>query len=225
MVAVCLFHSSGKRAGMNKTLLLILIICLGISSLFASGFKESLQARVDEINISNELKVFFISMLPIFELRGAIPIGIHSYKLSYWTVIPLAITGNMMPIFFVLLFFDFITKLCFKFSFTKRILEAIFRRTRSRSKLIEKYEEVGLMLFVAIPLPVTGAWTGSLAAYLMGLSFWKSIFFIFLGVCIASVVVSLLTSLKWIGAIIAVVALAYVFISGYIKKKKKLNVV
>ena len=77
------------------------------------------------------------------------------------------------------------------------------------------------MIFVAIPLPVTGAWTGSLAAYLMGLSFWKSIFFIFLGVCIASIVVSLLTSLKWIGLGIACVALTYVFINGYIKKKRK----
>jgi uncharacterized membrane protein len=204
-----------------KILLIIIILFSSFSFLFASGLKVTIQEKVDNVNVSNELKVFLISMLPIFELRGAIPIGIYSYKLSYWTVIPLAIAGNMVPIFFVLLFFDLITKLCFKFSFTKKILEAIFRRTRSKSAIIEKYEEVGLMIFVAIPLPVTGAWTGSLAAYLMGLSFWKSIFFIFLGVCIASVVVSLLTSLKWIGLGIACVALLYVFISGYIKKKRK----
>lgn len=75
------------------------------------------------------------------------------------------------------------------------------------------------MLFVAIPLPVTGAWTGSLAAYLMGLDFWKSILFIFLGVCIAAVVVSVLTLLGWIGAAIALVALTIVFSRGFINKK------
>ncbi len=206
-----------------KILLIIIIVFSSFSFLFASGLKAAIQEKVENINVSNELKVFLISMLPIFELRGAIPIGIHSYKLSYWTVIPLAIAGNMVPIFFVLLFFDFITKLFFKFSFTKKILEAVFRRTRSKSAIIEKYEEAGLMIFVAIPLPITGAWTGSLAAYLMGLSFWKSIFFIFLGVCIASVVVSLLTSLKWIGLGIACIALAYVFISGYIKNRKQVK--
>jgi uncharacterized membrane protein len=98
------------------------------------------------------------------------------------------------------------------------MLEALFRRTRSKSAVIEKYEEIGLMLFVAIPLPVTGAWTGSLAAYLMGLNFWKSIFFIFLGVCIAAVVVSILTLLGWIGAAIALVALTFVVIQGMRKK-------
>ncbi|RLC52801.1 MAG: small multi-drug export (modular protein) [Candidatus Cloacimonadota bacterium] len=206
-----------------KILLIIIIVFSSFSFLFASGLKAAIQEKVENINVSNELKVFLISMLPIFELRGAIPIGIHSYKLSYWTVIPLAIAGNMVPIFFVLLFFDFITKLFFKFSFTKKILEAVFRRTRSKSAIIEKYEEAGLMIFVAIPLPITGAWTGSLAAYLMGLSFWKSIFFIFLGVCIASVVVSLLTSLKWIGLGIACIALAYVFISRYIKNRKQVK--
>jgi uncharacterized membrane protein len=75
------------------------------------------------------------------------------------------------------------------------------------------------MFFVAIPLPITGAWTGSLAAYLFGLKFWKSILFIFLGVCIAAVVVTLLSSLKWIGAGIAVVALIAFFVYNKIKKK------
>ena len=86
--------------------------------------------------------------------------------------------------------------------------------------MIEKYEEIGLMFFVAIPLPITGAWTGSLAAYLLGLNLWKSILFIFLGVLIAGVVVSFLTSLKWLGAIIAAIALIYVIISNYVKKRE-----
>lgn len=207
---------------MNIRFFLIFVILFSsFSFLFASGIKDSIKEKVDNINVSDEVRVFLLAMLPIFELRGSIPMGIHYYHLPYWKVIPLSLAGNMIPIFFILLFFDFVTKLCFKFKFTRKILEAVFRRTRSKTEVIEKYEEVGLMIFVAIPLPVTGAWTGSLAAYLMGLSFWKSILFIFIGVCIASVVVSFLTSLKWIGLIIALLALSHVIISGQIKKKKR----
>ncbi len=199
--------------------LILLFVCL---SLFASsGLREKLETKIDQVNVSSELKVFLIAMIPIFELRGAIPIGVLTYKLPLWKVFPIAIAGNMIPIFFILLFFDLITKLFFKVPFLKKTLEAIFRRTRSRSTIIEKYEEIGLMFFVAIPLPVTGAWTGSLAAYLLGLSFWKSILFIFFGVLIAGVVVSFLTSLKWLGAIIAAVALIYIVVSNYVKKRRK----
>ena len=188
-------------------------------SLYGSGWKDALQSRVDELSVSSELKVFLIAMIPIFELRGAIPIGVLGYDLPLWKVFPIAVAGNMVPIFFILLFFDFITRLCFKVPFLKKILEAVFHRTRKKSKVIEKYEEVGLMLFVAIPLPVTGAWTGSLAAYLFGLSFWKSILFIFLGVLIAGIVVSFLTSLKWIGVAIAGIALLIILIKSFTKRE------
>jgi len=127
----------------------------------------------------------------------------------------------MVPIFFILLFFDLVTKLFFKVPFLKRILESIFARTRRKGEMIERYEEIGLMLFVAIPLPVTGAWTGSLAAYLFGLKFWKSILFIFLGVLIAAGVVSFLTSLKWLGAVIAIVALLIILVRNSINRRKK----
>ncbi|MCD4818366.1 MAG: small multi-drug export protein [Candidatus Cloacimonetes bacterium] len=173
--------------------------------------------------MSSEMKVFLISMVPIFELRGAIPIGVLSYQLPLWKVAPIAVAGNMVPIFLILLFFDFVTKLFFKVPFLKKLLEAIFARTRRKSEVIIKYEEIGLMLFVAIPLPITGAWTGSLAAYLFGFKFWKSILFIFLGVLIACVVVSFLTTLKWIGLAIALVALTIVLLKPKLfpKKKKK----
>lgn len=186
-----------------------------------SGLKDKLKEKIDMIN-SPEVKVFLISMIPIFELRGAIPIGILDYKLSAYKVFPIAIAGNMVPIFFILLFFDLITKLFFKVPFLKKLLEAIFRRTRKKGEIIEKYEELGLMLFVAIPLPITGAWTGSLAAYLFGLQFWKSILFIFLGVLCAGVVVTVLTLLGWIGAGIALSALIVVIIVN-IRKKRSLE--
>ncbi len=208
---------------MRKIIILLLIILIFIPLFAKSGLKAKLEESIDKFNVSSEMKVFFISMIPIFELRGGIPIGMLKYKLPVWKVFPIAIAGNMVPIFFILLFFGFVTKLFFKVPILKKILEAIFRRTRRKSEIIQKYEEIGLMLFVAIPLPITGAWTGSLAAYLLGLKFWKSIMFIFFGVLIAGVVVSFLASLKWFGALIAAVALLIVFISNYLKKKRLKN--
>ena len=204
---------------MKKFLIILILLCFVLSLFAVGGLKDKIKASVDKIEAPDEIKVFLISMIPIFELRGSIPIGVHKYQLPYWKVIPISIVGNMFPIFFILLFFDFVTKIFFKVPFLKKILEVIFARTRSKTALIQKYEEIGLMLFVAIPLPITGAWTGSLAAYLFGLKFWKSILFIFLGVCIAAVVVTFLTSLKWIGAGIATVALIVVFVINQIKKK------
>lgn len=206
-----------------KKFIVIIILLFLVLQIFASGFKYKIQDKIDQINISSEMKVFLISMVPIFELRGAIPIGVLSYQLPLWKVAPIAVAGNMVPIFLILLFFDFVTKLFFKVPFLKKLLEAIFARTRRKSEVIIKYEEIGLMLFVAIPLPITGAWTGSLAAYLFGFKFWKSILFIFLGVLIACVVVSFLTTLKWIGLAIALVALTIVLLKPKLfpKKKKK----
>jgi len=204
---------------MKKLLTILILLCFALSLFAVGGLKDKIKASIDNIEAPDEIKVFLISMIPIFELRGSIPIGVHRYKLPYWKVIPISIVGNMFPIFFILLFFDFVTKIFFKVPFLKKILEAIFARTRRKTAVIKKYEEIGLMLFVAIPLPITGAWTGSLAAYLFGLKFWKSILFIFLGVCIAAVVVTFLTSLKWIGAGVATVALIVVFVFNQIKKK------
>ncbi len=201
--------------------IVVLIIILFITLNMFGGIKERLQGKIDKINISKEAKVFLISMIPIFELRGAIPIGIKYYHLSYPKTFAVSVAGNMVPIFFILLFFDFITRLFFRVPFLKKMLLKVFERTRKKSATIEKYEEIGLMLFVAIPLPVTGAWTGSLAAYLFGLKFWKSILFIFLGVLIAGVVVSILTAMNWVGAAIFLIALISVLIKPFIKKKTK----
>ena len=206
---------------MKRLLIILILLCISFALLAEGGIKEKLKTSIDRIKAPDEIKVFLIAMIPIFELRGAIPIGMLRYELPLWKVIPIALAGNMFPIFFILLFFDIVTKICFKIPFLKRLLEAIFARTRRKTEVIQKYEEIGLMLFVAIPLPITGAWTGSLAAYLFGLKFWKSILFIFLGVCIAAVVVTFLTSLKWIGAGIAAIALIAVFIYNQLKNKKK----
>lgn len=204
-----------------KKLILILIIIILAFTLYASNFKSTIKEKIDNINISARMKVFLIAMIPIFELRGSIPIGVYHYKLPIWETYLVSIVGNMVPIFFILLFFDLVTKLFYRVPILKKLLEKIFERTRKKSEVIRKYEELGLILFVAIPLPVTGAWTGSLAAYLFGLKFWKSILFIFIGVNIAAVVVSTLTALGILGAIIAFVALSIIIVHSFLKKRRK----
>lgn len=185
------------------------------------GLRAQIVNYIESFQIPDELKVLFIAMLPIFELRGSIPMGIHYFNLPWVTVVIISIIGNMIPIFFVLLFFDIVTRLFFKVPILKKILLWLFARTRKRSKLIRKYEEMGLIFFVAIPLPITGAWTGSLAAYLFGLRFWKSVLYIFIGVLCAAAVVSIFTYLGWLGAILALTALLLILSLDIMKRRKK----
>ncbi len=140
------------------------------------------------------ISTFFISMVPVIELRGAIPSGI-ALGLDVWTVAILAIVGNMLPIPFIILF---IRKI-FAWMRTKNkrlntiVLKMEAKADKHKDK-ITRYEFWGLCLFVAIPLPGTGAWTGALVAAMLDMRLKDSIPAIFLGVIIAAVVVSLLSS-------------------------------
>lgn len=176
-----------------KHILLITALTIFVSSLTGLDLGKDITMHLQEKGIPKQVIIILISMLPIVELRGAIPVAIGLLGMSWWESMFYAILGNMIPIPFVLLFMDKITTLLNKWSFTRNLLEKIFSRTRSKSKIIERYEEIGLTLFVAVPLPVTGAWTGSLAAYLLGLKFWKSILCALAGVSIAGIIMTLLS--------------------------------
>ena len=139
------------------------------------------------------INVLIISMLPIAELRGAIPYGVaHGLPLvKVWIV---SIVGNMIPIPFILFLLSPIEKFFRRWKLWDNLLDKVFDYTRRKTrKSIEKWEALSLIIFVAIPLPVTGAWTGSLAAYLFGLDIKKSIAYIFIGVLIASFIVTAAT--------------------------------
>jgi uncharacterized membrane protein len=146
-----------------------------------------------DLGINPYLIILIIAMLPIVELRGAIPAGIIFLELEWVPVIMFSIIGNMVPIFFILFLLKPVEKLFRKIPAFDRLFDWVFKRTMAKTTAVEKYEEAGLMLFVAIPLPVTGAWTGSLVSYLLKLNYWKSILFIFFGVLIAGGIVSTLT--------------------------------
>ncbi len=166
------------------------------------------------LGFSKELVVLIIAALPIFELRGALPVAINLFHFPWYYALLLAIIGNLIPVPFILLFLNGVTRLLSKVDIFARMLNWLFEHTRRRGKIVERYERIGLTLFVAIPLPVTGAWTGSLAAVLFGLKFKYAFLSIFIGILIAGAIVTCLCLLGWTGAIIAGIGLSSLAIFG-----------
>lgn len=144
--------------------------------------------------VGEELCVLFCSMLPIIELRGAIPMG-AAFGLPWWHTYLIAIVGNMLPVPVILLFVKSVLtwmKGC-KVKFFNKIANKMFEKAEKNREKIEKYAFWGLTLFVAIPLPATGAWTGTLVAALFDMKFWKSFLSALIGVLIAGVVMTLIS--------------------------------
>jgi len=161
-----------------------------------------------------KLAVVAVATLPIVELRGAIPVGINLLKQDWRWVFVLAVLGNMLPIPFILLLLGPLSRVCMNTALGRRFFEWLFARTRRKTASIEKYETLGLTIFVAIPLPATGAWTGAMAAFLLGLSFHHAMWSILLGVLIAGVIMTVLSLLGWIGAAVAGVVLLGLAVAG-----------
>jgi len=153
--------------------------------------------------LSKELIVITVSALPVIELRGALPVAINMFNLPWYQALSLAIIGNLLPVPLLLLFFKSLTVTARQTDIGRRLIDWLFARTRKNMAVIEKYERIGLMLFVAVPLPVTGAWTGSVAAFLTGLKFNRALLSIACGVVIAGAIVTCLSLLGWVGAVIA----------------------
>jgi len=184
---------------------------------------ERIAKQLRRLGLPDPLVVVAISALPIVELRGAVPVG-HMMGMNPWLVYVLAVLGNMIPVPLILLFLGPISKFCMRWRVGKLFFEWLFARTRRKSASIEKYETLGLAIFVAIPLPVTGAWTGSMAAFLMGIKFHHAMWSILLGVMIAGVIMTVLSLLGWIGATIAgvvLLGLAVSVLAGMLKREVK----
>lgn len=169
------------------------------------------------LKIPPELIVMLIAAFPIAELRVAIPVGMHTFGMPWYWAFLISVIGNMLPVPILLLFFDFFARIAGMIKPGKKLVDWIFARTRRHEEKILKYEWLGLAIFVGIPLPVTGAWTGSILAFIMGLKFWPSMLSIFLGVLMAGVIVTVLSLLGWLGAIIAAVVLIVMLVLGWWK--------
>ena len=142
------------------------------------------------VNAGKIIGIFFISLLPVIELRGSIPIGYYQ-GLPWYTNMITSIIGNILPVPFILLFVVKVFEFMKKRNIMVNIIEKIEKRAMSRSDSIANKEFIGLMLFVAIPLPGTGAWTGALIAALLQFNRKKSFVYIFIGVLIAASLVTL----------------------------------
>ena len=140
--------------------------------------------------LGKEFIVFVISILPILELRGGL-IAASLLKVSFFKGYIISILGNVLPIPLVLLFLEKVFEILKRFNFTNRIIVKLENKILSKKRQIDKYGYLGLLLFVGIPLPGTGAWTGSALAVLLHLDKKKSFVYIILGVILASIIMSI----------------------------------
>ena len=140
-----------------------------------------------------ELKVFLIAMSPFLELRGSIPVALGVYDLPVSAAYFISVIGNLVPVVFILLLIEPVYRyLSSRISFFERFFTWLFERTRSKhSAKFKRWEELALIILVAIPLPFTGAWTGSLCAFVFGIPFKKAFPLIALGVIMAGLIVTL----------------------------------
>ena len=146
-----------------------------------------------------ETLTFLISMLPISELRGALPYGL-SQGLSPWKAYSISVAGNMVPVLPLLLGLKGISALARRWTKGEKLLDWTIGRAERRQDLVKKYGFGGLVLLVAIPLPVTGAWTGTLVSFLLSIEAKYAFLAICIGVGLAGIIV-LLASLGVIGLV------------------------
>ena len=143
--------------------------------------------------VGREWCVFFCSMIPIIELRGAIPMG-WAFGLPWWQTYIIAVLGNLLPVPFILLFINTIIKwmASSKIKFFNKFANWLLQKAEKNRAKIEKYAFWGVALFVAVPLPVTGAWTGSLVSAVINMKFWKALLSALIGIMIAGVIMTVI---------------------------------
>lgn len=143
-------------------------------------------------SVPPQLVVFIISLFPILEIRGGM-IAARLLEMNFIEAFIICYIGNMVPIPFILLFIRKILNWMRKFKIFEKLVDKLEKRSEKKKETIIKYKEWGLLLFVGIPLPGTGGWTGSLVAALMDLRMKKCLPIIALGVFIAGLIMSLIT--------------------------------
>lgn len=151
------------------------------------------QFFLETLKLPAELCVFICSMIPVIELRGAIPMG-WALGLPWWQSYIFSVLGNMFPVPFILLFINKIIRWMAnsKIKFFNKVANWLLKKAEKNRAKIEKYAFWGVAFFVAIPLPVTGAWTGSLVAAVIDMKFWKALLSALIGVMIAGVIMTVI---------------------------------
>ena len=142
------------------------------------------------LSLKNYLWVFFLSMVPVLELRAAIPVG-ATLGLEWVANYLICVIGNMTPVPFILLFIRHVLEWMKKVPHLNKIAIWVENKAQKNTPKVQKYASLGLLIFVALPLPGTGAWTGALVAAMLDMRMKYAIPSIFCGVLIAGLIMSL----------------------------------
>ncbi len=153
---------------------------------------EAVSEYLIEKNIPRELVIFIISLMPVLELRGGL-IASSLLDIEFYKAFIICYLGNIIPVPFILLFIRRIFKFLRKIRGFDKLIEKLEVRSMRKSEKVKKWRDWGLLMFVAIPLPGTGGWTGALIAALLDMRIKKSFPIIALGVLLAGVIMSVLT--------------------------------
>ncbi|XP_044491662.1 uncharacterized protein LOC123215570 isoform X2 [Mangifera indica] len=196
---------------------------LGNISYGASGFGLKIATALRSSGCPDEAVVFALAALPIIELRGAIPVG-YWLQLHPLLLTVLSVLGNMVPVPFIILYLKrFASFLAGNNLSASRFLDLLFKRAKEKAGPVEEFQWLGLMLFVAVPFPGTGAWTGAIIASILDMPFWSGLSANLVGVVLAGLLVNLLVNLGLKYAIITGIILFFIstFMWTILRKIKK----
>ena len=144
--------------------------------------------------LGKTILTILLSMVPVIELRGALPIATEGYQLNFWYAIVICVIGNLIPVPFIIIFIKKIFALMRRISpKLDGLVTKLEKRAESKSDVVQKYAFWGLFILVAIPLPGTGAWTGALVAAMLDMKLSRAFPAIALGVVGAAAIVSIVT--------------------------------
>lgn len=142
--------------------------------------------------LAHEWVIFIIAMLPLAEIRVAIPLGVSLGLSPFYSAI-ISIAGSMIPVPFILLLFRPMIKVFNTTKIGSKFANWLTNKAKESSKKVRRYKRLGLFIFVAIPLPTTGVWTGSVAAAFLDMRIRDVLILIFLGNCVAALIMSALS--------------------------------
>lgn len=145
------------------------------------------------LGFSPKLIILFLAGLPVTELRASIPIGILVLKQGIKATFLFSIIGNMLPVAPIYFLLDPVSKRLSRTRCMRSFFEWLYKRAKRHADIVERYEAIGLMLFVAVPLPGTGAWTGAMVASILRMRFWPAFLAVSAGVVIAGIIVTIVT--------------------------------
>ncbi|XP_015575266.1 uncharacterized protein LOC8287027 [Ricinus communis] len=166
-----------------------------VDSIKASSFGLKIANSLRGLGWPDEAVVFALATLPVIELRGAIPVG-YWMQLKPLILTVLSVAGNMVPVPFIILYLKrFASFLAGRNQSASRFLDMLFENAKQKADPVEEFQWLGLMLFVAVPFPGTGAWTGAIIASILDMPFWPAVSANFLGVVLAGLLVNLLVNL------------------------------